>query len=134
MSPSTLSWAPHPGLVGIGWAFAAGAAAWAILTDDRPGKVLLAVATLVLVTVCLFGTIARPRLAADADGITVRGLSGRRHWAWADVRVRLVRTRRLGRDQPSVELDADPDLIVLGWLDLGADPVDVFDAIQRIRA
>jgi hypothetical protein len=82
----------------------------------------------------LFGTVARPRLAADAAGITVRSLTGRRHWNWADVTVRLVHTRRLGRDMPTVELDADPDLVVLGWLDLGADPADVVDAISALRA
>ena len=133
MSTQTLSWAPHPGLVGIGWVLAAGAGAWTLLADDPPGRVLLAVATIVLVLACLFGTVARPRLAADAGGVTVRSLTGRRHWGWAEVNVRLVHTRRFGRDLPSVELDADPDLVVLGWLDLGADPVDVIDAIRHLR-
>jgi hypothetical protein len=133
MSSQTLSWAPHPGLVGIGWVLAAGAGAWAFLANDAPGRLLLAVAAIVLALGGLFGTVARPRLAADAGGITVRGLTGRRHWRWADVNVRLVRTRRLGRDLPWVELDADPDLVVLGWLDLGADPVDVIDAIRALR-
>jgi hypothetical protein len=133
MSSETLSWAPHPGLVAIGWVCAAGAGAWAILVDDAPGRILLGVAAIVLAAGGLFGTVARPRLAADGAGITVRSLAGRRHWGWADVNVRLVHTRRLGRDMPSVELDADPDLVVLGWLDLGADPVDVIDAIRTLR-
>jgi hypothetical protein len=121
-------------LVAIGWVGAAGAAAWAILVDDAPGRILLGVAAIVLGLWGLFGTVARPRLAADATGITVRGLTGRRHWPWAKVTVRLVHTRRLGRDQPSIELDADPELIVFGWLDLGTDPVDVIDALHALRA
>jgi len=133
MSSETLSWAPHPGLVGLGWVLAVGAAGWAFLANDAPGRVLLAVAAIVLALAGLFGTVARPRLVADAGGITVRGLSGRRHWGWAEVTVRLVHTRRLGRDLPSVELDADPDLVVLGWLDLGTDPADVIDAIRALR-
>lgn len=133
MSPQRRSWAPHPGLVAIGWVFAAGLAAGVLLVDDRPGQVLLAVAALALALAALFGTIARPRLVADSGGITVRSLVGRRHWPWAEVNVRLTRTRRLGRDVATVELDADPDLIVLGWLDLGADPVDVIDAIRALR-
>ena len=120
-------------MVAIGWVGAVGAGAWAFLADDRPGRVLLAVATIVLAVAGLFGTVARPRLTADAAGITVRGLTGRRRWDWADVNVRLVRARRLGRDVPLGELDADPDLIVLGWLDLGTDPVDVIDAIRALR-
>src|SRR5262245_58391111 len=130
MSVQTLSWAPHPGLVASGWVFAAGAGTWAILTDDAPGRILLAVAAIVLAVAGLFGTIARPRLAADQGGVTVRNLTGRRRWGWAEVNVRLVHTRRLGRDIPSVELDADPELVVLTWLDLGADPADVIDAIR----
>ncbi len=133
MSTQTLSWAPHPGLVALAWVLAAGAGAWAFLTDDARGQVLLAVAAIVLVAAGLFGTIARPRLAANEDGITVRSLTGRRHWSWADVTVRLVRTRRLGRDMQTVELDAEADLVVLGWLDLGADPVDVIEALHALR-
>jgi hypothetical protein len=134
MSAETLSWAPHPGMVAMAWVLAAGAGAWTFLVDDAPGRILLGVAAIVLAVAGLFGTVARPRLAVDAGGITVRGLAGRRHWPWADVTVRLVHTRRLGRDMPTVELDADPDLIVLGWLDLGTDPADVIDAIRALRA
>jgi len=120
-------------LVAISWVLAAASITWAILADDRPGKVLLAVAALTLVLAGLFGTIARPRLAADADGITVRDLVGRKHWPWAHVNVRLRHTRRFGRDVATVEVDADPDLVVLTRLDLGADPVDVIDAIRALR-
>lgn len=134
MSKQALSWAPHPGLVGIGWVLAAAAGASAFLVDDAPGRILLGVATIVLALGSLFGTVARPRLAVDTAGITVRNLTGRRHWSWADVTVRLVNTRRLGREVPSVELDAEDDLVVLGRLDLNADPVDVMDAIQAMRA
>jgi hypothetical protein len=120
-------------LVTISWVLAAVSITWAILVDDPPGQVLLAVAALTLVLAGLFGTIARPRLAADADGITVRSLVGRKHWPWAEVNVRLMHTRRFGRDVASVEVDADPDLVVLTRLDLGADPVDVIDAIRALR-
>jgi hypothetical protein len=120
-------------LVAIAWILAAAAVTWAVVTEDRPGQVLISVAALTLVLGGLFGTVARPRLAADADGITVRSLTGRRHWPWAAVNVRLAHTRRLGRDVTTVEIDADPDLVVLGRFDLGADPVDVIDAIRELR-
>jgi hypothetical protein len=131
--PETRSWAPPPPLVALAWVLAAAAVAWVLLTTDRPGRVLLSVVALVLVWIGLFGTIARPRLRADPSGITVRGLTGRRHWAWAEVNVRLVHTRRFGREVATVELDAEADLVVLGRFDLGADPVDVVDAIRALR-
>ena len=81
----------------------------------------------------LYGTVVRPRLAADGEGVTVRGLTGRRRWSWAEVNVRLVRTRRLGREVATLELDAEPDLVVLGRLDLGEDPEDVVDALLAMR-
>lgn len=127
------TWAPQPPLVGIAWVLAAAAATSAALFDDAPGQVLLGLSAILLGLAALFGTVARPRLAADAGGITVRGLTGRRHWSWSEVNVRLTRTRRLGREVATVELDADPHLVVLGRLDLGADPVDVVDAIRALR-
>lgn len=131
--PETRSWAPNPALVGLGWVLTAGVVAWVALTDDAPGRLLLGVVAIVLGAAALFGTVARPRLSADSTGITVRGLLRRRYWTWAEVNVRLVHTRRLGRVVSTVELDADPDLVVLGRLDLDADPADVVDAILALR-
>jgi hypothetical protein len=131
--PESRSWAPDPRLVGLAWVLTAGAVAWIFVTDDKPGRVLIAVAALALAFAGLFGTLARPRLVADADGVTVRGLTGRRHWPWAEVNVRLAYHRRLGREVTTVELDADPDLVVLGRLDLGADPEDVISVIRGLR-
>jgi hypothetical protein len=43
------------------------------------------------------------------------------------------RTRRLGRQVSTLELDAEDDLVVLGWLDLGVAPEDVADALRDLR-
>lgn len=129
----THSWAPRAPLIVLAWVFATACVVWVVLTDDVPGRVLLTVGAVVFALIGVFGTVARPRLVADYGGITLRGLTGRRHWTWAEVNVRLVHTRRLGRQVATVELDADPDLVVLGWFDLGADPVDVVDAIRALR-
>ena len=138
MSPRTArTWAPKVELTVLAWVLAAAAAGVAVFTDDPPGRVLLGTVALFLATAGLFGVVARPRLAADPTGLTVRGLTGSRSWTWAEVNVRLVRTRRLGRDTSSLELDADhaevPALVVLGRLDLGADPEDVVDALLELR-
>ena len=124
-------------MVTLSWVLAAAAAAWAALADDPPGRVLLGVVALLLALTGLYTTVARPRLAADRDGIAVRGLTGTRTWTWAEVNVRLVRTRRLGRESATIEVDAgnaeEPALVVLGRFDLGADPVDVVDELLALR-
>ena len=140
------SWAPSVGLVVLAWLGAAVALAWWLLIDDAPGRVLAATAMVGLIAAGVFGSLARPRLAVDAEGVTVRGLAGSRRWPWRQVRrVRVARHRRLGRDIPMLELDlldaVDPTrpddaaerLVVLGRLDLDADPDDVLDSIQRLR-
>lgn len=121
----------------LAWVLAAVAALWAVFTDDPPGRVLVGVVAVLLVLVGLFTTLARPRLAADHEGIAVRSLTGTRRWTWAEVNVRLVSTRRFGRDLHTLEVDAEnaepPDLVVLGRFDLGADPEDVVDELLTLR-
>ncbi|MDQ3789787.1 MAG: PH domain-containing protein [Actinomycetota bacterium] len=121
----------------LAWGLAAVAAAGVVFTDDPPGQVLLAVVALLLALAGLFGTVARPRLAANSEGVSVRGLTGTRTWRWGEVNVRLVRTRRLGRDTATLEVDAEgaepPALVVLGRLDLGADPEDVVEELLALR-
>lgn len=135
--PPGKTWAPQPAIVVLAWVLAAVAGAWAVFADDPPGRVLLGVAAMLLAVAGVFALVARPRLAADHEGITVRGLTGARKWAWSEVNVRLVRTRRLGRDTATLEVDAEnaepPALVVLGRLDLGADPEDVVDALLELR-
>jgi hypothetical protein len=136
--PTARSWAPKAELAALAWALAVLAAAWAFFfTDDPPGRLLLGLVALMLAFAGLFGAVVRPRLAADADGVTVRGLTSARRYSWAEINVRLVRTRRLGREVSTIELDAEhaevPGLVVLGKLDLGADPEDVVDALLALR-
>jgi hypothetical protein len=133
-SPKTrLDWSTPPALVAIGWLATAGAVLWAVLSDDPAGRVLVALAALVAAVLALHGTLARPRLAADSNGLTLRRLTSRRQWTWAEVNVRVVRTKRLGRQVSTLELDAEDDLVVLGWLDLGTPPEDVADALRDLR-
>jgi hypothetical protein len=136
------AWSPPAGLVGLAWTGAAAAAVWCrrlIRMADVPGLLLAVAVTVGLVVAALYGTRARPRLRADADGVTVRGLAGRRHVPWShihDVQARAV--RRWGRDSTMLEMDVvEPDgaerLLVFGRLDLGDDPVDVAEAVRAAR-
>jgi hypothetical protein len=136
-------WAPAAGLVVLAWVTAAAAAAWSIVTwltaADPAGALIATVATLGAGFDALFGTRARPRLRADADGVTVGGLMGQRHHPWPLVQgVRVLRVRRLGRESSLLELDTitaegDERLYVFGRLDLAADPKDVAPQLTRVR-
>ena len=124
-------------MVVLAWVLAVVAAVWAMFVGDPPGRVLLGVVAVLLAAAGVYTSVARPRLAADQDGLTVRGLTGARRWPWAEVNVRLVRTRRLGRETATLEIDAEnadpPALVVLGRLDLGVDPEDVVDELLTLR-
>ena len=133
-------WAPPLGLVVLGWLGALASTFWCALGTEPTGRLLAGVAVLVLASAALYGSTARPRLAADRAGLAVRGLGRARHFDWSGVsRMRLVHTRRFGRDVPSLEIeargpgDADDRLMVFGWLDLGTDPRDVADALRALR-
>jgi hypothetical protein len=125
-----LAWSPRPALVAFGWVLATATLAITVWTSAPEGRILAGIATVALALFSLFGTLARPRLAADADGLVVRRLAGAQRLAWPAVRVRVTKNRRFGRNLALLELDAvEQDgterLIVLGWLDLGTEPAQV---------
>ena len=138
------AWASPAALIGLSWVLAAGTLAWTVFGTDPRGRVLTALATVGLLLFALFGTVARPRLTADADGIEIRRLGGRQRWAWGNVRITVSSTRRFGRTVSLLELDnagtddGSPDddnggLIVLGWLDLGTEPAEVAAVLRSYR-
>lgn len=106
---------------------------------EAPGRLLLGVAAVVLAALAGHGAIARPRLTADHRGVTVRGIRGSTSWPWRSVRCEVRYTSRLGRKQATLELDGQdsrgtPQLVVLGRIDLGADPVDVYAELDELRS
>lgn len=135
------SWGPKPSLLAIGAALtlcAAAATAWFVIDADPQSALLLGVFTAVAAVATGYGLLVRPRLRADADGVHVRSLAGTDYAPWRAVHARLVTTRRLGRDGTTLELEFDDvseesRLVVLGWLDLGADPDDVLADLDRLR-
>jgi hypothetical protein len=136
-------WSPAVGLVVCAWLIAAGAAAWCAALwaagADPAGRLLAGVGAVGFAVAALFGTRARPRLRADADGITVGGLFGARHHPWPLVQdVRVLRVRRFGRGTSLLEVDTvtpagGERLLVFGRLDLGEDPEDVVPQLLALR-
>ncbi|MFD1152130.1 PH domain-containing protein [Saccharothrix hoggarensis] len=131
------SWSPQPGMVGLAWGLAAVSLLVTIIGSDPTGRVFLCLATLLLLALGAYGTFVRPRLLVDDSGLTVRTLTGARLLPWHEVKVRLARTRRLGRETATLELDwkrgEDEELFVFTPMDLGTDPRDVADVLHALR-
>lgn len=100
---------------------------------DLAGLLLVGLAGVFLLGLAVADTAVRPRLAADADGLTVRTLGRRLAAPWAGVEVRLRPGRRLGVAAHTLEFDIGDDLVVLGRRELGADPGDVAEQLDRLR-
>lgn len=136
-APGRCTWSPALALVVTGWIAAVVAGACAAFAGDPPGQLLAGILALGLAGYALYGSRARPRLAADLEGVSVRGLARVARYPWGQItRVAVVRIRRWGRNVAMLEIElAAPDdrLLVFGRLDLGADPDDVSEALHALR-
>jgi Bacterial PH domain len=138
------AWAAPWTAVALGLVAALGLGAWTVAATDPPGRLLVGLAALAVLGVTAVGALARPRLQVDEAGLALRGLTGTRRWPWEQVdAVRVVRMRRLGVPAAYLEVEARDGspgaaptdrLLVLGRLELGTDPVDVAESLQRHRA
>jgi Bacterial PH domain len=136
-------WSPATGLVVCGWIAAVAAAGWCaalwVSAADPAGRLIAGVAAVGLGLAALFGSLARPRLRADTDGLTVGGMWRSRHHPWPLVQgVRVIRVRRFGRESALLEVDTltasgAEQLHVFGRLDLAADPEDVAPQLLALR-
>jgi hypothetical protein len=74
---------------------------------------------------------ARPKLAITSDGLCVRGWWQTQLFSRADIKIiRITEFRRIGRKVRLLEIDAvDGRLLILSRWDLGADPLQVLDAL-----
>ena len=80
--------------------------------------------------------IAPVRLSADTSGIImVVGFAGRRHVAWPRVeRVRVDRRERMGLGNQMLEIDTGDSLHLFSVHELGAEPEEVAEALNALRA
>lgn len=101
---------------------------------DLAGLLLVGLAGVFLLGLAVADSVVRPRLAADAEGLTVRTLGRRLAAPWAGAEVRLRPGRRLGAASHTLEMDIGDTLVVLGRRELGADPVDVAATLERLRS
>ena len=131
-----MQWSPRVGetvavaVAGLGLALAA-------LVVDPVGRVLVGGAALLLLGLALRDALVRPRLRADAVGVTARALTGSTAIAWPALRAQVRSQRRWGVRSTTLELEDRSDdtvLVVLGRRELGADPGVVAGALHAAGA
>lgn len=96
-----------------------------------PGRVLAGVAAAGLLVFAGMSWRARPKLAITPDGLAVRGWYRTQVLQRPDIKIiRIIEFRRYGRTVRLLEVEStDGGLVVLSRWDLGADPLQVLDAL-----
>lgn len=102
------------------------------LITDSPGRVLVGIAGVGLLTFASFSWRARPKLAITGEGLAVGGWWRTRTLRRNEIQsIRITEFRRIGRKVRLLEVDTvDDRLVVFTRWDLGTDPVDVLDALK----
>lgn len=104
---------------------------------EDPARWFIAVVVVAALTGWAVRDLVAPvRLSADTSGITmVVGFVRRRHVVWPQVeRVRVDRRERMGVRSHLLEIDTGDSLHLFSVHELGADPDDVAEALNALRA
>lgn len=105
-----------------------------VVGGDPAGRLLAAVAALVLVAYVVADVAFSPRLVVSGEGVVIRSPLTRATLTWGEVDdVRAESRTRLGLRSTTLEIDAGPVLAVLSRRALGADPAEVADLIRAFR-
>jgi hypothetical protein len=78
----------------------------------------------------------RTRLVADGEGVVVaRGYAGHRRLGWSEIeRLRVDTRTRLGARADVLEVDAGEEIYLFTRNDLGTDPHEALETIEKVRA
>ncbi|GAA1014228.1 hypothetical protein GCM10009551_101440 [Nocardiopsis tropica] len=101
--------------------------------SDPVGIVLVGLGTVLLAYLGASVLILRPRLAADAEGVTYRGAFGRKHFPWDGLQIKRTSTKHWGRESVLLELSRGDDLLFLGRWELGEAPTVVAQELEDLR-
>jgi hypothetical protein len=110
------------------------AAAILLAVGSAPmGRLLFAVAAVVLGSYVVGDLVFRPRLAADREGVRVRAPLAHATLPWAQVHsVRADERTRHGLRSVTLEIDSGDTIVVLSRRALGADPAQVARTLQAM--
>lgn len=100
---------------------------------DVAGLLLVGLAGAFLLGLAVTDLAVRPRLRADLGGLSVTTIGRRLGAPWPAVGVRLRPGRRFGTATTTLEIDIGEDLVVLGRRELGRDPAEVAEVLERLR-
>lgn len=100
---------------------------------DVAGLLLVGLAGAFLLGLAVTDLAVRPRLRADLGGLSVTTIGRRSGAPWPAVGVRLRPGRRFGTATTTLEIDIGEDLVVLGRRELGRDPAEVAEILERLR-
>jgi len=131
-----VQWSPRAGETAAVAAAGLGLALATFLVDPV-GRVLVGGAALLLLGLAARDAVVRPRLRADAGGVTARALTGSTTIAWPLLRARVRSQRRWGVRSTTLELEDRSDdavLVVLGRRELGTDPGVVAETLHAAGA
>lgn len=136
-TPDRVEWRVRPAatvLKGVGAVAFVGAGLWAGRTD-RVGLAIGLAGAVVLAALALRDLVLSVSLAADREGVTVRGVLGHHRVPWSEVeRIRVDRRSRRGIRSELVEIDCDTELHLFGRTQLGgADCADVVRQLAALR-
>lgn len=130
------SWGFSPWVPALGAAVTAGGLVWALLATPGRDHLVAITATVLGLIALIVGRRWRPRLLADAGGITVRMLLGARHVPWSEIEsVTTVSHRRLGTSSSMLEINLRDDLLLaFSDIELGARGEEVAAVLRTLHA
>jgi hypothetical protein len=112
----------------------AGAVAAVLLTSDLAGRLLFALAAVVLLGYVASDLVFSPRLVASRSGIVINAPLTRARLTWDEVDAVRAETRfRRGLRSTTLEVDGDGVLAVFSRRALGAEPADAAALIEAFR-
>lgn len=132
--PARASFVPDRRYTAVAAGSAVGAALALLITPDPAGRLIAGVAALLLAAYVIGDLWFSPRLVASSAGIVVNSPLARQRFDWAEVvEVRAETRVRHGLRNTTLEIDADPVLVVLSRRALGAEPLHAADLIEAFR-
>jgi hypothetical protein len=125
-------WAPPAaGIAGCGVAGILMAIASVTLVTGPPGRILTGIAAAGLILFAGMTWRARPKLAITPSGLVLRGWFRTQLLQHSDIKIiRITEFRRHGRNVRLLEVETvGGGLVILSRWDLGANPLEVLDAL-----
>lgn len=134
LTPARVRFTPDRRFTALAAVGVAAALLACLLSGDAPGRLLAAIAAVVLGCYVAADLVFSPRLEADRNGVAIRSPFTRAQLTWPQIEaVRADSRTRLGIRSTTLEIDAGAVLAVLSRRALGADPVEVEHVLARFR-